>query len=77
MGEPDIGAKEGTMLARYVAEIEEVLMNKGVAPPANVEPPQVSRRDWILCIAAAAGMLVLAGLWATGILLGLFARLFM
>lgn len=65
------------MLARYVAEIEEVLRNKGVSPPVAAEPAPISRRDWVLVTAIVGGMFVVAELWGTGVLLGLFAKLFM
>lgn len=65
------------MIASRVAEVEELLRNRVENYPLPPEPKPITRRDLLLATTVVVGSLVVIILWGTGILMSLFAKLFM
>lgn len=67
----------GTVMGRNTLEEVRVLWEQrvGITPP--VEPARFSRRERAMFIGVAVGIFTISQLWATGIILGLVAKLFM
>lgn len=63
--------------ASRVAEVEKLLRNRVENYPLPPEPKPITRRDQWLATTVVVGVVVVATLWGTGILMSLIAKLFM
>lgn len=61
------------MAVGYVAEIEEILEQAGVTLEGTAA---VSTRDRLVFLGVMGGIFLVLQLWASGLILGLLARLF-
>ena len=61
------------MAVRYIADIEQVLEQAGVMLEGTAV---VSTRDRLVVLGVMGGIFLVLQLWASGLILGLLARLF-